>query len=205
LVETSESASPFRKEHRHRIGAITNEQETDRQGGIGHRRLTRHGAATAKALAEEGADVAISYVTSAAKAEAVVRELESHGVRAAAFQADQADSAQAGKLIEQVVERFGRLNILVNNAGVAAGGPIDDAGNDLAALDRQYAINFTAVVTAIRAAAKVMSEGDRIITIGSNLATRVGFTGLADYSATKAAVVGYTKGAARDLGPRGSR
>jgi 3-oxoacyl-[acyl-carrier protein] reductase len=161
------------------------------------------GAATALAFAGQGADVAISYVSSAGKARDIVREIESNGVRAVALQADQADAKQVQSLIEAVVERLGRLDILVNNAGVATGGPVDKHDNDLEALDRQYAINFTAVVAAIRAAAKVMGEGGRIITIGSGLATRVGFPGLADYSATKAAVVGYSKGAARDLGPRG--
>jgi len=146
--------------------------------------------------------VAISYVASFDKAQAIVRQIESKGVRGIAFQADQAEAAQVQGLVDAVAKRFGRLDILVNNAGVAATGPIDNPDNDLAAFDRQYAINFTAVVTAIRAAAKVMGEGGRIITIGSGLATRASFPGLADYSATKAAVVGYSKGAARDLGPR---
>jgi len=160
------------------------------------------GAATARALADEGADVAISYVASAAKAEAIVKELESKGVRAAALKADQSDSEQVEGLINRVVERLGRLDILVNNAGVAAGGQVDSPDVDVAALHRQHAINFTAVAAAIRAAAKVIPEGGRIITIGSALGSRASFPGLADYAATKAAVVGYSKGAARDLGPK---
>ncbi len=160
------------------------------------------GAATARALAAEGADVAISYNASATKAEALVVELKKAGVRAAAFQADQADSAQVTGLITQVVEQFGRLDILVNNAGVVAAGPIDKQGDDVTAFDRQVAINYTAVVAAIRAAAKVMSEGGRIISIGSCLGRRTSFPGVADYASTKAAIVAYTKGAARDLGPR---
>jgi NAD(P)-dependent dehydrogenase (short-subunit alcohol dehydrogenase family) len=160
------------------------------------------GSATARALAEEGADVAISYVASAGKAADVVRDLESTGVRAAAFKADQADAGQVAGLVKAVTERFGRLDILVNNAGVSAGGAVDNPANDVAALDRLNAVNYTAVVAAIRAVSLVMGEGGRIVTIGSCLATRAGFPGLADYSATKAAVVGYTKGAARDLGPR---
>jgi NAD(P)-dependent dehydrogenase (short-subunit alcohol dehydrogenase family) len=76
------------------------------------------GAATARALAEDGAAVAISYAASAAKAEAIVHELEGKGVRAAAFKADQADPTQVEGLVKKVVERFGRLDILVNNAGV---------------------------------------------------------------------------------------
>lgn len=160
------------------------------------------GAAIAEALADEGADVAISYVTSAAKADDVSRRLQAKGVKAAAFKADQADRAQVDRLVKGVVERFGRLDILVNNAGVFAGAPVDAKDADIAALDRQYAINLQAVVTAIRSASQVMGEGGRIVTIGSGLATRTTFPGVADYAATKAAIVGYSKGAARDLGPR---
>jgi NAD(P)-dependent dehydrogenase (short-subunit alcohol dehydrogenase family) len=157
------------------------------------------GAAAARALAEEGADVAVSYAASADKAEAVVRELEGKGVRAAAFKADQGDPAQVEKLVDNVVKRFGRLDILVNNAGLFIPGYVHNPDNDLKALERQHAVNFTGVVAAIRAAIKVMGEGGRIITVGSGVATRAGFQGLADYAATKAAIVGYSKGAARDL------
>lgn len=160
------------------------------------------GAATAGALADQGADVAISYVSSADKAAAVVGELEGKGARAAAFRADQADPAQVEALIKMVIERFGRLDILVNNAGVFAGGTVDNPDNNLAELDRQFAINVGGMAAAIRAAARVMGEGGRIISVSSCMATHVGFPGYADYAATKAAIVGYTKGAARDLAPK---
>jgi NAD(P)-dependent dehydrogenase (short-subunit alcohol dehydrogenase family) len=159
------------------------------------------GAASARALADEGADVAISYVASPEKAEAVVAELKARGVDARAYQADQASSAEVEALVKSVAKDFGRLDILVNNAGVAVGGAIDNP--DTAALARQDAINVHGVITAIRTASKLMGDGGRIVTIGSGIATRASFPGLADYAATKAAVVGYTKGAARDLGPRG--
>jgi 3-oxoacyl-[acyl-carrier protein] reductase len=161
------------------------------------------GAASARALANEGANVAISYVASPDKAEAVVAELQARGVKARAYKADQASSAEVDQLVKDVAKDFGRLDILVNNAGVAVGGPIDDANTDTAALARQDAINVHGVITAIRSASKLMGEGGRIVTIGSGIATRASFPGLADYAATKAAVVGYTKGASRDLGPRG--
>jgi NAD(P)-dependent dehydrogenase (short-subunit alcohol dehydrogenase family) len=161
------------------------------------------GAATARALADEGADVAISYAASADKANAVVRELESQDVRAAAFQADQAAPAQVEGLVKAVAERFGRLDILVNNAAVFVTGSVDNPENDLAEFDRQLAVNLGGVVAAVRAAVKVMGEGGRIISVSSGVATRVGFPGLADYAATKAAVVAYTRGWARDLGPKG--
>jgi 3-oxoacyl-[acyl-carrier protein] reductase len=160
------------------------------------------GAATARALADDGADVAISYVTSVEKAEAVVEELKTRGVRAAAFQVDQADPTQSENLVTSVAEHFGRLDILVNNAGVFVTGTIDDPTSNLAEFDRQMAVNLQSIVSAVRAAVKVMGEGGRIISVGSGLGMRVGFPGMADYSATKAALVGYTKGWARDLGKK---
>lgn len=161
------------------------------------------GAASAKALADEGAAVAISYSASPDKAEAVVRDLKAKGVQAKAFKADQANTAEVDKLVKDVADHFGHLDILVNNAGVAVTGAVDDPQSDTRAFDRQYAINLDAVVTAIRTASKLMGDGGRIVTIGSDIATRASFPGMADYAATKAAIVGYTKGAARDLGPRG--
>jgi NAD(P)-dependent dehydrogenase (short-subunit alcohol dehydrogenase family) len=161
------------------------------------------GAASARALADEGADVAISYVASSAKAEAVVEQLKSKGVRARAFKADQASESEVEQLVQDVAKEFGRLDILINNAGVAISAAVDDPNSDKAALARQDAINIHGVITAIRTASKLMGDGGRIVTIGSDIATRASFPGLADYAATKAAIVGYSKGAARDLGPRG--
>ncbi len=161
------------------------------------------GAATAERLARDGANVAISYSSSPDKAEALVKKLEGIGVRAAAFQADQADARAVTSLVEAVVKQFGRLDILVNNAGVFVMGQLDDENADLAALDREQAINVGGVVAAVRAAAKHLPEGGRIITIGSVIASRVAFPGLGGYAASKAAVVGYTKGWARDLGTKG--
>src|SRR4029077_15826840 len=77
------------------------------------------GAASARALADEGANVAISYVAAADKAEAVVKELKAKGVEARAFKADQASSREVDQLVKDVAKHFGRLDILVNNAGVA--------------------------------------------------------------------------------------
>ncbi|MFI1465084.1 SDR family NAD(P)-dependent oxidoreductase [Nocardia carnea] len=160
------------------------------------------GAASALALADEGADVAISYSSSADQAEAVVADLQAKGVRAAAFQADQSDAAQASGLIHSVVRQFGKLDILVNNAGVTVGGPIDSEPDE-SALDRQLAINYTSVVAAIRAAIPLLPEGGRIVSISSGVGTRVGFPGMTDYAATKSALEGYSRGAARDLAHRG--
>jgi 3-oxoacyl-[acyl-carrier protein] reductase len=132
-----------------------------------------------------------------------VEDLEAQGVRAAAFKADQADPAAVTGLVRTVDAEFGGLDILVNNAGVFVTGPLDGPDEGLAGFDRQFAVNVGGVVAAVRAAAKVLREGGRVINVGSAIASRVGFPGLADYAGTKAAVAGYTKGWARDLGPRG--
>ncbi|MGH6663238.1 MAG: SDR family NAD(P)-dependent oxidoreductase, partial [Rhodospirillales bacterium] len=161
------------------------------------------GAAIAKRLAEDGADVAISYSASPDKAKAVVKEIAAKGGRAEAFKADQADSAQVADLVKAVVKKFGRIDILVNNAGVLAGGVVGDPAADAVALERQLKINVGGVAAALRAAAPLMSRGGRVITIGSCLGRRVPWPGIADYSATKGAVALYTKGWARDLGPKG--
>src|SRR6266446_4877373 len=117
------------------------------------------GAASARALADEGANVAISYVASADKAEAVVKELKAKGVEARAFKADQASSSEVDQLVKDVAKHFGRLDILVNNAAIAVNGAVDDPESGIAAFDRQHAINVQGVVTAVRAASKLMGEG----------------------------------------------
>jgi NAD(P)-dependent dehydrogenase (short-subunit alcohol dehydrogenase family) len=161
------------------------------------------GAATAEALADQGADVAISYVASGDKAEAVVAKLRAKGVRALAIRSDQADMAAAGPLVDRVIEYFGRLDILVNNAAIAVQGKaIDDPALDTDRLDRQWQINVMGTVATTRAAAPRLADGGRIIFIGSLLGSTVPFAGAADYAGSKAALIGYAKGVARDLGPR---
>jgi len=159
------------------------------------------GAAIARKLAADGADVAISYSASPDKAKAVVAELEALGVRAEAFQADQADQTQVATLVRTVAERFGKLDILVNNAGVATAGAVESPVDE-AAVERQFAINVKAVATAVRTAAPLLPNKGRVITIGSVVAER-GFAGMGDYSATKGAVQAYNRVWAKDLGARG--
>ncbi|MFB9924437.1 SDR family NAD(P)-dependent oxidoreductase [Amycolatopsis halotolerans] len=161
------------------------------------------GAASALALADEGADVAISYSSSADRAEAVVADLEAKGVRAAAFRADQADAMQAAGLIGRVVERFGKLDILVNNAAVGGGDLVGSELVDEAAVERQLAVNYTSVVAGIQAAVPLLPEGGRIVSISSGVAARAGFQGMAYYTGTKSALEGFSRGAARDLAQRG--
>lgn len=161
------------------------------------------GAVTAQALADQGADVAITYVASAEKAEAVVTKLKAKGVRALAIKNDQADLSAAKPLIDEVVACFGKLDILVNNAAIAVQGQtVDDPNLDVENLDRQWQINVMGPVSVTRAAAPVLSNGGRIIFIGSLMGTHVPFQGAADYAGTKAALIGYAKGVARDLGSR---
>ena len=109
------------------------------------------GAAVARALAEDGADVALSYVNSPDKAKALVRELQGKGVRAVAFQADQADASQVTQLVRKVVDHFGHLDILVNNAGVFS--DMQRAGTALGRYGRPDEIGATVAFLASQGAA----------------------------------------------------
>ncbi|MFI7388422.1 SDR family NAD(P)-dependent oxidoreductase [Streptomyces sp. NPDC049813] len=160
------------------------------------------GAATVRLLAEQGADVAFTYVSSEEQAQAVVDEVHRKGAEAVPFRSDQADTNQASPLIDDVVARFGALDILVNNAAISVAGTVDDPDADIAALDRMHATNYLGVIAVIRAASRVLRTGGRIITVSSGLGSRVGAPGLADYAATKSGIERYTLGVARDLGPR---
>lgn len=159
------------------------------------------GAAIAQRLAADGAAVALTYTRSEAEAGAVVMAIETAGGRALALRADSADDAALEAAIERTVAVYGRLDILVNSAGVLALGSIEDF--DLAGLDRTLAVNVRAVVVASRIAARHLGAGGRIVTIGSTNAERMPFAGGAVYAMSKSAIVGLTRGLARDLGARG--
>src|ERR1700736_7001414 len=117
------------------------------------------GAAIARAFAENEADVAISYVASDEKAQAVIADVRKHGVQGEAFKADQADPTQTSRLVGDVVDRFGKLDILVNNAAVAWLGTRVGADNyDAEKMNQQWAINTVGVLATIRAAEKVISN-----------------------------------------------
>lgn len=161
------------------------------------------GAATARALAQKGADVVISYSSSSPRAEEVTKEIGSMGVKGVALKADQAVPNEVESLIAKVVQQFGKIDILVNNAAVFETGTINDPATDFKKLDRQRAINIGGVVTAVRSAIPHIPSGGRIISIGSGLGARVPFPGVADYAATKGAIALYSKGWARDLGAKG--
>ena len=159
------------------------------------------GAAIAQRLAHDGAAVAFTYVTAADKAQAVAKQIDADGGRVLVIQADNADPGAVTGAVEQTAAEFGRLDILVNNAGIVIGGPLEEMTVEQA--DRLWAVDVRAVFAATQAAARHMSEGGRIITIGSALAERVPVPGLTLYTMVKSALTGLTKGLARDLGPRG--
>jgi 3-oxoacyl-[acyl-carrier protein] reductase len=159
------------------------------------------GAAIARRLAREGFNVAISYVKGREPADALVTAMRAMGVQAAAFQADAADRAAMTGLVDRVVERFGSLDVLVNNAGIFIDMPLPEAKDE--DFDRIFDVNVRAVFLASRAASRVLPPGGRIITIGSVNADRMPYAGGAFYAMTKAAVAGLTRGWARDLGPKG--
>ncbi|WP_437733933.1 3-oxoacyl-ACP reductase family protein [Sorangium sp. So ce1335] len=159
------------------------------------------GAAIARRLARGGADVALTYVSAAGGARAVVGEVEAAGRRGLAIAADSADPAAVVGAVERTVAELGRIDILVNNAGIALMGPLEAV--TLEEVDRTLAVHVRAVFLASQAAARHMGAGGRIISIGSCLAERAPGPGTTLYSMSKAALVGFTKGLARDLGPRG--
>ena len=161
------------------------------------------GRAASLALAAAGAAVAISFLQDSSLAAALVQLIRQRGGRAVAYAADQARADEIHRLMRAVREEFGTLDILVNNAAHFASSAVDDSDSDVAELARLTAVNITGVATAIRAAAPLMRRGGRIITLGCAVAEHVGGIGLADYAASRAAIIGFTKGAARDLGPLG--
>lgn len=159
------------------------------------------GAAIALALADRGANVAITYERSAERAAEVVRAIEAKGRRAVAIQADSADASAVKRSVNDAVEGLGGLDILINNAGIARGGPV--AEMSLADIDAILDVNVRSVVLASQAAIPHLTEGGRIISIGSCLGERVPFPGVTVYSMSKSALLSFTRGLARELGPRG--
>lgn len=159
------------------------------------------GAAIVERLAAEGASVAFTYVSSASKAQPLQDSIIAKGGKALAIQADSADADAIREAVQRTAQAFGGLDILVNNAGVLAMAPLDEF--KLEDFDQTLAINIRSVFIATQEAARHMGEGGRIINIGSTNAERMPFAGGGPYAMSKAALVGLTKGLARDLGPRG--
>ncbi|MGO8003088.1 SDR family NAD(P)-dependent oxidoreductase [Rhizobium ruizarguesonis] len=161
------------------------------------------GAAIVRRLARDGADVVFSYSSSEESANRVAEEVRSLGRECLAIKADQAIMEEVGGLVKAAHAAWGRLDILVNSAGVFVTGVVGDPSSDVAAFDRQLDINLKGVVAAVRMAAPLLSDGGRIISIGTAGANNRGaFPGISDYVATKAAVAAYSRVWARDLGSR---
>jgi 3-oxoacyl-[acyl-carrier protein] reductase len=159
------------------------------------------GAAIAKRLATDGASVAITYAKDSGAASAVIKAIELGGGKAIAIQADAADAKAVAEAVEKTVATFGRLDVLVNNAGTAIPKTFEET--TLEEMDRVIDINIRGVFAATQAALKHMKDGGRIINVGSAVGERVQTPGLVPYSATKGAVKLFTQGLSREVGSRG--
>jgi len=159
------------------------------------------GAGIALRLAQEGADVALTYAAASARANEVIATIEAHGREALAIQADSGNAADLQAAVRQAVERFGRIDIVVVAAGILH--IADVAEFSIENLDRMLDVNVRGVYLAIKAALPHMQAGGRIVTIGSNVAERTSHPGSSVYSMTKGAVAVMVKGLAVDLAPRG--
>ena len=161
------------------------------------------GAAIVRRLAADGASVALTYANSPERATQTARAAEGLGgsVTVLAVKADSADAEAVKDAVAQTLARFDRLDIAVVNAGILILGGIDTYA--LEDLDRMLATNVRGAFVAMQACARHLTEGGRIITIGSNTAVRTAFPGGSVYSMTKGAIASLVRGAAIDLAPRG--
>ncbi|MGW2377728.1 3-oxoacyl-ACP reductase family protein [Kitasatospora sp. NPDC001683] len=159
------------------------------------------GAAVAKRLAAEGAAVALTYVRAEEQARTVVKEIEAAGGRAVAIRADLVEPEAAARAVEETVRQLGGIDVLVNNAGFLTYGPLDEVSVE--EIDRVLAVDVRSVFLAAQAAARHMGEGGRIISIGSCFNGRVPDANFVLQATAKTALIGLTKGLARELGPRG--
>lgn len=160
------------------------------------------GKATALALAEQGGKVIVNYARSSEAADAVVTQIAEAGGEAIALRADVSKADDVDDLIKSTMDKFGRIDVLVNNAGITR----DTLLLRMKPADWQAVIdlNLTGVFLCSRAVSKVMlkQRSGRIINI-SSVAGLMGNPGQANYSAAKAGVIGFTKTIAKELAPRG--
>ena len=159
------------------------------------------GAAIAKRLAADGASVAITYAKDASAAAAVVKAIELGGGKAIAIQADAADVEAVKNAVSKAVATFGRLDVLVNNAGTVIPKPFEET--TLEEMDRVVDINIRGVFATTQAALKYLNDGGRIIMIGSAVGERAAAPGMVPYAATKGAVKMFTQALSREVGSRG--
>ena len=163
------------------------------------------GRAIALALARAGADVAVNYNASAAPAAEVVREIEKHGRRALAVRADVSRDDEVRPLVETVRREFGRLDVLVNNAGILVHGPFREI--PVARYAEMFGVNVTGTMLCTYHALPAMIERKhgRIINLSSQLAQRAVSSsgGFAGYAATKGAIESFTRALASEVGQHG--
>jgi 3-oxoacyl-[acyl-carrier protein] reductase len=159
------------------------------------------GAAIALALAENGADVAFTYQSARGKAEAIAKDIEGKGRRAIAIQADSADPQAITRAVEETVGTLGGVDILVNNAAIGLSGMIADI--DVDEYQAMMDINVRGPLLFAKAVIPHLAAGGRIISIGSGLAERVPFAGVTAYAMSKSALLSFTRGLSRELGPKG--
>ena len=158
------------------------------------------GAAIAKKLAADSADVAITYEKSGDHASEVVRTVQSQGRKGVAIQGDSADVAAVQASIQIALAELGGLDILANNAGIIRLTDLNDMSVE--DIEARISVNVRSPIIASKAALPHLKEGGSIITIGSYFADRVPFSLAGVYAATKSAMIAFTKGLARELGQR---
>ncbi|WP_029048671.1 SDR family oxidoreductase [Cupriavidus sp. amp6] len=158
------------------------------------------GASIARRLARDGFAIAINYASNAAEADALVAELVQAGASAIAIQADVSKAEQVQAMFATVEEKLGKIDVLVNNAGILKTAPLAQTSDDLYALN--FAINTQGVFNTLREAATRLNEGGRIINLSSTTLA-LNLPGYAIYNGTKAAVEAFTRVFAREL--RGRR
>ena len=162
------------------------------------------GKAIAMRFAEEGADVAFTYLSSVEQGEALEKELSSKGVQAKGFRSDASDFNAAQELVKQVLESFGQLDILVNNAGITRDGLLMRMSED--DFDKVIKVNLNSVFNTTKAVIRPMikQRTGSIINISSVVGVK-GNAGQANYAASKAGIIGFSKSTALELGSRNIR
>lgn len=162
------------------------------------------GRAIALKFAEQGANVAFTYLSSVEQGQALEAELTAKGIKAKGYRSDAADFAQAEKLIADVVADFGALDILVNNAGITMDNLLLRMSEE--AWDRVINVNLKSCFNTVKAASKIMmkQKSGSIINMTSVVGIK-GNAGQANYAASKAGIIGFTKSVALELGSRGIR
>lgn len=158
------------------------------------------GAATARKLAEAGADIAITFQSTKVEADTVVTDILGLGRKAISIRADAGDASQIVSAVEQTATQLGPIDILVNNAGVGSVGPLDTVS--IEEVDRVLNTNTRGAYVTTKATTVHMNDGGRIVNIGSGLSLRVPGPGMTLYAMSKSALIGMTKGLAHDLASR---